>query len=157
MTTETQEDFFKDAPEHMEIEELEIRIKKILQIDQRNLDTESLRQSDIFFEMQQLYIRESSFLRWLSNAHAKVKLYRHQYYLGQLPSAVYAKERLNVKPLKGELPMYMAADPIMNEIDGHMAEANERVAFLEDSMKHIRDRGFNIKTACEFRAFMMGS
>lgn len=154
---DNQKDFLSDAPQHFKNEELQEQVELILKIDMANLDGEALRQTDIFFKVQELYRKQSRFLRWLMSAHADVKLYRQQYYLGQLPDAVYQKEKLRVRPLKTEISMYMAADKIMQEMNEYMKDAEDGVSFLEDTMKHVRDRGFNIKTAVEWRQFMMGA
>lgn len=156
MTTQN-DDFFKDAPAHHTNDELQEMSEDILRINMKDLDGESLRQTDIFFKVQELYRKQSKYLRWLIQTHAEIKLYRQQYYLGQLPSEVYQKEKLRVKPLKTELPLYMAADKIMQEIDEKLKDAEDGVSFLEDTMKHVRDRGFNIKTAVEWRQFMSGA
>lgn len=150
------EDFFKDAPRFESLEEIQNKTEKWLRIDQSNLDAEALRQTDIFFDCNKLYFQQSRYLRWLMHKQAEVKLYRTQYYQGELPAEVYQKDKLRVRPMKSELGLYLKADKLMQEIDSLVAEAEETVAYLENTMKHVRDRGFNIKTSIDFRMFLMG-
>lgn len=150
------EDFFKDAPRFESLEEIQNKAEQWLGIDQTNLDAEALRQTDIFFDCNKLYFQQSRYLRWLMHKQAEVKLYRTQYYQGELPPEVYKKDKLRVRPMKSELGLYLKADKLMQEIDSLVAEAEETVTYLENTMKHIRDRGFNIQNAMEWRKFQMG-
>lgn len=150
MTTD-ENDFFATMPRHMDIDELQAKLKELMHMDTVNLDAEALRQTSLFFEVQRLYIDEGRCLRWLIQKHTKMSLFRKQYYLGQLSPEVYKNEPLNPRPLKTEVDTYLKADDILMELNGLVQEAEARVKLCEQSLYRVKDRGFDIKNAIEWR------
>lgn len=144
-------DFFKDMPRHMDMETLQEKLKDLMKMDSVNLDAEALRQTNLFFEVQRFYIDEGRCLRWLMAKQAKMQLHRKQYYLGQLPAAIYAAEPLNPRPLKTEVDVYMKADDILQEFGEMVKESEARVKLAEQTLNRVRERGFDIKNAIEWR------
>lgn len=149
MTTEN--DFFAKMPRHMEIDELQDKLKELMKMDSVNLDAEALRQTSLFFEIQRYYIDEGRCLRWLMVQQTKMQLHRRQYYLGQLSPAVYAAEPLNPRPLKTEVDLYLKADDILLELGEMVKEAEARVKLVEQTLSRVKDRGWDIKAAIEWR------
>lgn len=144
-------EFLKDAPRHNTIEELQLTMAKLFEFDSANLDTMALGQTRLFHEVQRLYLQESKYLRYIMRKYDKVFLHRKKYYMGVLPQSVYKAEPLNPLPLKSEIDMYMRADDIVCEMKELMSESEERVKYTEDCLKRVRDRGYDIKNAIEWR------
>lgn len=147
-------EFLKDAPPSRSHEAILAELEQLFTMDTVNLDKEALRQTTIFYKVQNMIMTEGQRLRWLIGKYEQLKLYRRKYYLGILPSAVYQAEPLKVKPLKTEVDLYMKADPMMQEIKAAMDDQDAKMKLLEDSLKRVKDRGFDIKNAIQWRSLM---
>ena len=105
------------------------------------------------------------YLRYLSDARLKAKrLYFEKrkldqmlrnYYLGNLndPKSLAAINRPPVlqRYLKSDLGNAIDADDEMLSLDGRLVVADETVSVLEEILKNINARGFQIKNAIEWR------
>ena len=105
------------------------------------------------------------YLRYLSDARLRAKrLYFEKRKLGQMLREYYsgnlndpkALETINRHPmlqryLKSDLGSAVDADDAMLAIDGKLVVADETVAVLEEILKNINGRGFQIKNAIEWR------
>lgn len=144
-------DLFASMPRHTNMEELQVKLKELMKMDSVNLDAEAIRQTSLFFEVQKFYIDEGRALRWLMAKQAKMLIYRRQYYLGQLPPSVYAAEPLNPRPLKTEVDVYMRADDVMQELGEMVKESEARVKLCEQSLDRVKQRGYDLKSAIDWR------
>jgi len=83
-----------------------------------------------------------------------------EYYAGEL-----AEEDLNEqgwepfpkRVLKADVPRYIEADKDIIHTTLKIAQQQEKVDFCADIIKSLRDRGFLIKNAIEWRKFTNGA
>ena len=129
-------------------------------IDDVDLDRESLRQG----------ILHSKWLNYLSSSKMKalalkskmneVKGLLARYYNGYLTAdelkEIGRDQYRHKQPIKSELERMIDADPLYVDL-AQKYEINLVLAeFCEEVIKHIRDRGFNIKNAADWRKFEAG-
>ena len=62
-----------------------------------------------------------------------------------------------MKILKSDVSMYIEADQPMQELQMKVELQQEKVDFLESIIKHLPNRGFNIKSAIEWTKFQHGT
>lgn len=148
-----------EEPEHESIEDLMDFCEGLLDIEPSqsgNLDQLALDQTRHYHKIQRKYIFEGRYLGWALRRQASIKLLRRKYYLGVLPSKVYASEPLNPMPAKSEINEYLKGDHMMLIIDEIVENAEQRVKYLEQALQRVRDRGYDIKNAIEWRKVVEG-
>lgn len=134
-------------------------MEKSMDIDpsSRNLDTTSLITSRLFMEAQRFYIHEVRVLEKVVAKKNKTDLYLRRYYAGELPSQVYQARPLPVKPLKSEIDIWIKADDNYIEMTTLLEEQKRKVKFIESCFERIKSRGYEIKTAIDWRRYMDGN
>ena len=89
--------------------------------------------------------------------YSKVKLERHNYYTGKAPVEVYAEEPFPYKIReKDALQRYLEADDKLNIIDMKIRYYDVELKFLEEIIKTIANRTYQIKNAIEWQKFQAG-
>lgn len=134
-------------------------MEKSMDIDpsSRNLDTTSLITSRLFMEAQRFYIHEVRVLEKVVAKKNKTDLYLRRYYAGELPSQVYQARPLPVKPLKSEIDIWIKADDNYIEMTTLLEEQKRKVKFIESCFERIKSRGYEIKTAIDWRRYLDGN
>ncbi|AYP28333.1 UvsY-like recombination mediator [Serratia phage vB_SmaA_3M] len=134
-------------------------MEKSLDIDpnSRNLDTTSLTTSRLFMEAQRFYIHEVRVLEKVIAKKNKTDLYLRRYYAGELPSQVYQARPLPVKPLKSDIDVWIKADDNYIEMTTLLEEQKRKVKFIESCFDRIKSRGYEIKTAIDWRRYLDGN
>ena len=141
----------------MDLEELQILAEKDLQINDTELDLESLK-------TPQLHNKYLKFLnKWkllLSKAQTDFYTMRKEkweYYTGKAPAQVYAEKPFNLKILKTDIDKYMDADPELVKLKSKVEYIQAVIDFLDRTIKQISNRGFQIKNAIDWRKFTSGA
>lgn len=137
-------------------EQIETEVDRLLTINPDDLDGEAIRGPKIFTALNRIYIQKSRQLGELLKVQAKVELKRQRYYAGKESAETYRKEPLTEAILKTDIPQYMNTDEIVVEIRDLVKEAERCVKYMEDAKGQLRQRGFDIKNALEFRRMMLG-
>lgn len=134
-------------------------LEKSLDIDpsSKDLDKSSLASSRLFMEAQRFYIAEIRVLEKLVAKKNKTDLYLRRYYAGELPSQVYQARPLPVKPLKSDIDIWIKADDNFIEMNSLVEEQKRKVKFIESCVDRIKTRGYEIKTAIDWRKYMDGN
>jgi hypothetical protein len=107
----------------------------------RHYTTERLRYKKLDLEFKSLY------------------LLRYEYWNGRLDEDTRKAQGWDIQPLKvltPQLPTYLDADPVLQELQKRKAVCEETLRFLEDVIKQINGRGYHIKNAIDFLKFKMG-
>lgn len=137
-------------------EQVEDEIGKLLAINPDDLDGEALRGPKIFTSINRIYIQKSRRLSELLTGLHKLEHKRNRYYGGKDTAESYRKEPLTEAILKTDIPSYMNIDPLVVEMRELVKETERIVKFIEDSKGQLRQRGFDIKNALDFRRMMLG-
>jgi hypothetical protein len=87
----------------------------------------------------------------------KIKLERYNYYTGKATAEVYAEEPFPYKVReKDAIQRHLDADERLTKIDLKIRYYDTTLKFLEEIIKNISNRTFQIKNAIEWNRFQAG-
>ena len=90
-------------------------------------------------------------------SYAKVKLERYNYYTGKATAEVYAEEPFPYKVReKDAIQRHLEADDKMNKIDMKIKYYDVMLKFLEEIIRIVSNRTYQIKNAIEWNKFQAG-
>ena len=91
------------------------------------------------------------------SSYNKVKLERHSYYTGKAPAEVYIEEPFPYKVReKDAIQRHMEADEKLSKIDMKIRYYDVTLKFLEEIIRTISSRTYQIKNAIEWQKFQAG-
>ena len=82
---------------------------------------------------------------------------KFEYYTGKADDLVYQEKPFDLKVLKQDVPMYMDADPEIQNITTRINYYEEIIFFLEKVIQQLNNRTFQIKNSIDWQKFMQGS
>jgi hypothetical protein len=144
----------------MKLEEIYEMWENDAKYDDLNLDTESLNISSLHAKYNRLLSETRSQLRaCFIQRKGRANLLR-DYYLGNLNNPDDL-ERIGRQPflqkvLKNEVQGYIDADDDLLKLETRTAMLEEKVDVVVEIMKCIHKRGYDIKSAIEWRKFTNG-
>lgn len=94
--------------------------------------------------------------RTLKIEYDEVELERWKYYTGKAEPEVYKKEPFDFKVLRGDIDKFLNADKYIVEKKKKLAILEEKIRFLEETIKTMNNRNFTIKNAVDWMRFTMG-
>jgi len=141
----------------MNLETIQEMWQKDSVIDPDNLHDESLKIPQLHSKYYTLYNTISLLRERARETYNKVRLERYNYYSGKAPAEVYVEEPFPYKVRdKDALQRHLDADKKLNEIDLKVRYYNVLLKFLEDIIKMISNRSYQIKNSIEFMQFTSG-
>ncbi len=141
----------------MNLEEIQEMWNKDSVIDPDNLHEESLKIPQLHSKYYTVYntitlLRERSL-----ETYNKVKLERYNYYTGKAPAEVYAEEPFPYKLRdKDALQRHMDADERLNKVELKVKYYDVMLKFLEEIIKTVSNRTFQIKNSIDWSKFTAG-
>lgn len=138
------------------LDDLRRQIESDSNVDITRLDEESVRIPQLHSKYYQMMMEEAKTLRGMEMQLAMLRLRRQDYYLGRLDDAAYKEEPLYRKVIKSELEPYLEADEKLNRACLKVAEQKDKVKMMEEFIRNINQRSFNIRNAIEFLKFKNG-
>jgi len=133
--------------------------KEDTKIDDLNLDVESTKIPNLHSKYISILsderIKLRSFLSQKKSLTAKLK----SYYSGaatQEELGALQREQFLGKVLKNELPLNIETDELMISLEAKISAQEVKVLALEEIMKSINNRGFQIKNAIDWRRLTVG-
>ena len=131
--------------------------EKDSQIDPDNLHDESIKIPQLHAKYYTLFNTITLLKEKARESHNKVKLERYQYYTGKAEPDVYEEEPFPYKVRDKEaIQRHMDADEKLNNISMKIRYYDVMLRFLEDIIKTISNRTFQIKNAIEWNKFQSG-
>lgn len=124
--------------------------------DDAALDIESLRIPNLHAK----YLRYLSMIRLKSKRlilkRKELLVILREYYLGNLNTTPQMLEQLERPPmlhrhLKQDVLIQIEADSAIQQLDDQLTTINESLAVLEEILRSINNRGFQIKNAIDWR------
>lgn len=139
------------------LDEIQDMWRRDSKLDPDNLHLESLKIPGLHSKYYDLY-NQLKLLRVKAEAEfAEVKLERHRYYTGKAPQEVYVAEPFPYKVRdKESLKQYLDADPKIQEKHLKVKYYEIMLSFLEEVIKTISNRTYQIKNAIEWQKFIAG-
>jgi len=141
----------------IDLDKLQEMWEKDSQIDPDNLHDESLKIPQLHSKYYTIYNTITLLREKARKNYNTIKLERHNYYTGKAPAEVYVEEPFPYKVRDKEaLQRYMEADEKLNTINMKIRYHDITLKFLEEVIKTVANRTFQIKNAIEWQKFQAG-
>jgi hypothetical protein len=141
----------------MNLDEVQEMWQRDSVIDPDNLHDESLKIPQLHSKYYTIYNTTILLREKARETYNKVKLDRYNYYTGKATAEVYAEEPFPYKVRDKEaLQRHMDADERLNKIDLKIRYYDVILKFLEEIIKCISNRTYQIKNSIEFMKFTAG-
>jgi hypothetical protein len=143
----------------MDIETLKQMIQKDLHIKDAELDTESLRIPQLHNKYLNMLHDEKIMLQALRIKRKILLKDKWEYYTGKMDEDTLKQkgwEPFNLKILKQDVDMYIESDSDMIAIESKVFLQQERVEFLQETVKAINNLQWHIRDAIAWRKFING-
>jgi len=141
----------------MNLEQIQEMWEKDSKIDPDNLHDESLKIPQLHSKYYTLYNTINLLRERAREQYSKVRLERYNYYTGKATAEVYAEEPFPYKVReKDAIQRHLEADDKMNKVDMKIKYYDIMLKFLEEIIRNISGRTYQIKNAIEWNKFQAG-
>ena len=141
----------------MNLEQIQEMWEKDSKIDPDNLHDESLKIPQLHSKYYTLYNTITVLREKAREQYNKVRLERYNYYTGKATAEVYAEEPFPYKVReKDAIQRHLEADDKMNKIDMKIKYYDVMLKFLEEIIRAVSNRTYQIKNAIEWNKFQAG-
>jgi hypothetical protein len=144
----------------MKLEEIQNLWFEDCKIEDDMLDEEALKIPRLHQKYYKIYTNERLLLKKLQ---ADLKIFqqiKYEYYSGEMAQEDLAEqgwEPFYKKVLKADIARYVDSDKQIIERTLKIAHQQEKVEFCDNIIRSLRDRGFLIKNAIDWRRFTNGA
>ena len=141
----------------MNLEQIQEMWEKDSKLDPDNLHDESLKIPQLHSKYYTLYNTITLLRERAREQYNKVRLERYNYYTGKATAEVYAEEPFPYKVReKDAIQRHLEADDKMNKVDMKIKYYDIMLKFLEEIIRNISGRTYQIKNAIEWNKFQAG-
>ena len=141
----------------MNLEKIQEMWERDATIDPDNLHNESLKIPQLHSKYYTVYNTISLLREKARESYNRIRLERHIYYTGKAPAEVYAEDPFPYKVReKDAIQRHMEADEKLNVIDMKIKYYDVTLKFLEEIIRNISGRTYQIKNAIEWQKFQSG-
>lgn len=128
-------------------------------VDSTELGIASLKIPELHSKYLKIYFDERRKLKALEFQSKDLSLKKYEYYNGKLSQEEL--DELNWEPfvkrlMKNEVDMYLDSDKDIIQNNIRIINQKEKLAFLEEVLKNVNQRNFQIKNAIEWKKFTQG-
>jgi hypothetical protein len=144
----------------MDIETLKKMVEKDMQIDDVNLDLESLRTPQLHGKYLNLLHENSLILHKNIIEQKELRRLKWEYYTGKLDQETLNEkgwQPFGLKILRTDLDVYLESDKDLLRMEAKINYLKEKVKYIESVLQAIGRRGWDIKSAIEWKKFMSGA
>tara|TARA_B100001778_G_scaffold120355_1_gene98884 strand:- start:855 stop:1286 length:432 start_codon:yes stop_codon:yes gene_type:complete len=126
-------------------------------IDPDNLHDESLKIPQLHSKYYTVYNTITLLREKARDSYNRIRLERYNYYTGKAPAEVYAAEPFPYKVReKDAIQRHMDADDKLNTINMKIKYYDTTLKYLEEIIRIISNRTYQIKNAIEWNKFQAG-
>ena len=126
-------------------------------IDPDNLHDESLKIPQLHSKYYTIYNTITLLREKARDSYNRIRLERYNYYTGKAPAEVYAAEPFPYKVReKDAIQRHMDADEKLNTINMKIKYYDTILKYLEEIIRIISNRTYQIKNAIEWNKFQSG-
>ena len=141
----------------MDLEKIQAMWEKDSHIDPDNLHDESLKIPQLHSKYYTIYNTITLLREKAREQYNKVRLERYNYYTGKATAEVYAEEPFPYKVReKDAIQRHLDADDKMNKIDMKIKYYDVMLKFLEEIIRAVSNRTYQITNAIEWNKFQAG-
>ena len=141
----------------MNLDKIQEMWQKDSVIDPDNLHDESLKIPQLHSKYYTVYNTITLLREKARTSYSKIKLERYNYYTGKAEPEVYAEDPFPYKVReKDAIQRHLEADEKLTQIDLKIRYYDATLKFLEEIIKCISNRTFQIKNSIEWHKFQAG-
>jgi|TARA_R100000005_G_C4869905_1_gene126933 hypothetical protein len=144
----------------MTLEELKAMIIGDLEIDKTELDLESIKTPQIHNKYLSILMEEKLTLTRLRNDYSAIKKNKWLYYTGKMSQEeldFFEWEPFQHNILKADIDKFMDSDDDILKIRTKITFQEEKVSFIEETLKMINNRQWLIRSAIDWIKFTNGT
>ena len=140
----------------MRFDELQLMVDADLKIDDTELDIESIKTPQIHNKYLKFYTQFCLQLKKVRDERKSLYRDKWEYYTGKSPPEVYQEKPFDLKILRTDVPIYLDADPELQEIGQKEEYIKMMVEYTERLLKEINNRNWTIRNTIEWKKFLHG-
>ena len=141
----------------MNLDEIQKMWANDSKIDNDDLGNESIKSSILHCKYYELYNTTYLLRENARQIHDKVYLERYNYYTGKADPEVYEKEPFPFKVReKDSINRYLNADERLSKASLKIKYYDQTLRYLEEIIKQISNRGYQIRNAIDWMKFQAG-
>ena len=141
----------------MNLEKIQEMWERDSHIDPDNLHDESLKIPQLHSKYYTIYNTITLLREKARDSYSRIRLERYNYYTGKAPAEVYAAEPFPYKVReKDAIQRHMDADEKLNTINMKIKYYDTTLKYLEEIIRIISNRTYQIKNAIEWNKFQAG-
>ena len=141
----------------MNLDEIQSQAEKDLKIDDTELDVESLNTPILHAKYLKHYSTYSLMLTKAQSEYSQLYKQKWIFYTGKADPEEYKKVNFELKVLRQDVSTFIDADvEIIKQIQ-KVSYLKTVCSYLENTLKQINNRGFQIKNAIDWKRFTEGS
>jgi len=121
---------------------------------------ESMKIPQLHSKYLNYFFDEKKDLTRMSKSLAKMRRIRFEYYTGTIEPGMLDKfswEPFLRKILKTEVQMYLDSDEVLSTMEVELQDQKDKIHFIEEVLKQIAQRNFQIKEAISWQKFVSGN
>lgn len=140
----------------MKLEDIQDEATKDLLFDKNKLTEASIDTPGLVNKYYGYLITEGRILKMIENKQHEVYRELYDYYLGFAAPEIYIQKPWNRKVLKGDVEMFIQADNLYSDIVNKIEAQKYKVKYIEEIIKQLNQRTYNIKNILEWEKFKNG-
>ena len=140
----------------MTLDELKAQVAKDLVVNDERLDTESLRNQELYSKYLQIKTNFELLLYRAKGAYKVLYREKWEYYGGKADAKIYETKPFDLKVLKSDLSIYIESDEDIIKIENKIVYLETVVKYVDGVLKSIQSRGWDIKNAIQWKNFEAG-
>ena len=141
----------------MNLEQIQEMWQKDSVIDPDNLHDESLKIPQLHSKYYTIYNTITLLREKARESYNRIRLERHNYYTGKAPAETYVEDPFPYKVReKDAIQRHMDADEKMSSINMKIKYYDVTLKFLEEIIRNVSNRTYQIKNAIEWQQFQSG-
>ncbi len=141
----------------MNLEKIQEMWEKDSVIDPDNLHDESLKIPQLHSKYYTIYNTIKLLREKATDTYNRIRLERYKYYTGKASAEVYVEDPFPYKIReKDVIQRYMDADEKVSKIDMKIRYYDVMLKFLEEIIRALSNRTYQIKNAIEWHKFQAG-
>jgi hypothetical protein len=144
----------------MDIESIKKMVAEDMKIDDLNLDLESLKTPQLHGKYLNILHDESLVLHKATIEQKELRRLKWEYYLGKLDQETLNEkgwQPFGLKILRTDIDVYLESDKDLLRMEARVHYLKEKVKYIESVLQSIGRRGWDIKSAIEWKKFMSGA
>lgn len=144
----------------MDIDTIKKMVAEDMEIDDLNLDLESLKTPQLHSKYLNILHDESLILHKATIEQKELRRLKWEYYLGKLDQETLDEkgwQPFGLKILRTDIDVYLESDKDLLRLEARIHYLKEKVKYIESVLQSIGRRGWDIKSAIEWKKFMSGS